>query len=280
VVTVHDISFEAHPEWFPRRQALRRRQTCRRACRSARLVLTISEFSRSELISRYRLPAERVVSVPLAADLLFRPEEQPAAAGRLRREFGIRGRMVLHAGTILNRRMIPLLLEAFVQVLKSDPDLTLVFAGENRSWPAIDLFGLAARRGIDDRIAAPGYVSDQDLSVLYNDAALTVYLSEYEGFGLPPLEALASGCPVITTAGHALQENFQGLACLYSGREPGALAQTILDQLALSEAEPWEARLERSRLAGERFSWERTAAETLALIAGAAGPSAKGEGSG
>ncbi len=88
VVTVHDISFEAHPEWFPRRQALRRRQTCRRACRSARLVLTISEFSRSELISRYHLPPERVVSVPLAADRRFQPEEQPSAEGRLRRELG------------------------------------------------------------------------------------------------------------------------------------------------------------------------------------------------
>ncbi len=278
VVTVHDISFEAHPEWFPRRQALRRRQTCRRACRSARLVLTISEFSRSELISRYHLPPERVVSVPLAADRRFQPEEQPSAEGRLRRELGIRGRIVLHAGTILNRRMIPLLLEAFAQVLKSDPDLTLVFAGENRSWPAIDLFGLAARHGIDDRIAAPGYISDEDLAVLYNAAALTVYLSEYEGFGLPPLEALASGCPVITTDGHALKENFHGLACLYPGREPGALALTILDQLSLSAAEPWSARLERSRLAGERFDWDRTAAETLSLIAGAAVNTGEGEG--
>lgn len=276
VVTVHDISFEAHPEWFPRRQAMRRRQTCRRACRSARLVLTISEFSRNELISRYHLPEDRVVTVPLAADRRFRPQEHPAAPGRLRRQYGFKGRMVLHAGTVLNRRMIPLLLEAFAQVLKADPDLTLVFAGENRSWPPIDLFGLAAHHGIDDRIAAPGYVSDDDLAALYNAAALTVYLSEYEGFGLPPLEALASGCPVITTDGHALQENFNGLACLYPGREPGALAQCMLDQLARSASETWASRLERSRLAGERFSWERTADRTLALIAGAAGPTEKG----
>ncbi len=271
VVAVHDISFEAHPEWFPRRQAMRRRHTCRRACGSARLVITCSEFSRSELISRYRLPPDRVVTVPLAADPRFRPEENPAAEVRLRREHGVRGRIILHAGTILNRRMIPLLLEAFALVLKADPDLTLVFAGENRSWPAIDLFGLAAEFGVDDRIAAPGYVDDQDLAALYNASALTVYLSEYEGFGLPPLEALASGCPVVTSEDNALKEHFHGLACLHQGREPGALAQTILDQLVLSGDEPWPSRLERSRLAVERFSWDRTADQTLSLIRRAGG---------
>jgi glycosyltransferase involved in cell wall biosynthesis len=271
VVAVHDISFEAHPEWFPRRQAMRRKYTCRRACGLARLVLTCSEFSRSELISRYRLPPELVVSVPLAADPRFRPEENPAAELRLRREHGIRGRIILHAGTILNRRMIPLLLEAFAQVLKADPGLTLVFAGENRSWPAIDLFSLAAAFGVEDRIAVPGYVSDRDLAALYNASALTVYLSEYEGFGLPPLEALASGCPVVTSDNKALKEHFHGLARLHHGREPGALAQTILDVLALSADEPWSARLARSRLAADRFSWDRTADQTLSLIHRAAG---------
>lgn len=266
VVTVHDISFEAHPEWFPRRQGLRRRYTCRRACRSADLVLTVSEFSRGELIRHYGLPPERVVAVPLAADHRFRPVEDPAAALRIHRQHGIRGRVILHAGTILNRRMIPLLLQAFSQVLRSDPDLTLVFAGENRSWPEIDLFRLAAQFGVDDRVAALGYVSDEELALLYNSAALTVYLSEYEGFGLPPLEALSSGCPVITSASGALKEHFQDLACLSSSREPGALAQAVLDQLALSDSESWETRLERSRLAAERFSWDRTAADTLSLI--------------
>jgi len=271
VVTVHDISFEAHPEWFPRRQALRRRHTCRRSCRSATLVLTVSEFSRSELIGRYGLAPELVVAVPEAADARFRPREDPAALTRLQRDLGIRGRLILHAGTILNRRMIPLLLEAFAQVLRSDPDLTLLFAGENRSWPTMDIFELASRHGVDDRVAAPGYVNDEDLAALYNAAALTIYLSEYEGFGLPPLEALCSGSPVITSADNALGENFQGLAHLHAGREAGALAQAIIDQLARSENEGWEDRLARSRKAAGRFSWERTARETMALILQAAG---------
>jgi glycosyltransferase involved in cell wall biosynthesis len=271
VVTVHDISFEAHPEWFPRRQRLRRRQTCRRACRSAGLVLTVSEFSRQELMSRYGLPPDRVAVVPLAAHHRFHPREDRSAETRLRRELGIRGRIVLHAGSILNRRMVPLVLEAFAQVLRAEPDLTLVFAGENRSWPAIDLFGLAAGLGVDDRVAAPGYISDDDLAALYSAADLTIYLSRYEGFGLPPLEALASGCRVVTSAGHALQENFQGLATLFQGGSAGGLAQEILDQLALASVEPWEGRLERSRRAAERFSWPKTAGDTLGLIRRAAG---------
>jgi len=271
VVTVHDISFEAHPEWYPRRQGLRLRQTCRRACRSARLVLTISEFSRQELMGHYGLPPERVAVVPLAANDRFRPREDRSAETRIRRKLGIRGRIVLHAGTILNRRMVPLVLEAFGQVLKTEPDLALVFAGENRSWPAIDLFSLAARFGVDDRVSAPGYIGDDDLAALYSAADLTIYLSQYEGFGLPPLEALASGCRVITTSGHALQENFQGLATLFQGSGAGALAQEILDQLALASVEPWEGRLDRSRRAATRYSWERTATETLALIRRAAG---------
>ena len=86
------------------------------------------------------------------------------------------------------------------------PGMTLLFAGANRSWPPIDIFGLAAGLGVDDRVAAPGYVSDADLAGLYNSAALTIYLSEYEGFGLPPLEALCSGCPVITSDGNALRQ--------------------------------------------------------------------------
>jgi len=271
LVTVHDISFETHPHWFPRRQGMRRRLTCRQSCRRADLVLTVSEFSRRQIVRCYDLPPEKVVAVPNAADPLFRPMESESAAQQIRRCHNIRGRIILHAGSILNRRMIPLLLESFSQVLKTDPRLTLVFAGENRSWPAIDLFVLATKYGVDDRVAALGFVSDQDLATLYNASALTVYLSEYEGFGLPPLEALASGCPALTSTGTALEENFSGLASLYAGREPGELAQLLLEQLARSAEESWEDRLQRSRRAGERFSWERTAGETLYLIRQTAG---------
>jgi len=262
-VSVHDISFEAHPEWFPRRQALRRRQICRKSCQRAVLILAPSQFTRSELIKYYGVAPEKIKVVPLASDARFQPSESPARDTKLRNTYGIRGRVVLHAGTILNRRLIPQLLEAFAQALRADPNLTLVFAGENRSWPRIEIFPLAEKLGIDDRVVVLGYVSDEELAAFYNLAQLTVYLSEYEGFGFPPLESIASGCPVVTSASSSLTEHFEGMALLHQGKDPGSLAQALLDQLAVSQMETWEDRRARSILACQRFSWLQTATSTL-----------------
>jgi glycosyltransferase involved in cell wall biosynthesis len=257
VLTIHDLSFQAHPEWFGWREGLRRRWLTRRSAERAALVLTDSEFSRREIVERLGIPAARARAIRIGA----RPGVSAAAPE------ADRG-LVLFVGSVLERRHVPELIEAFARVARANPGLRLAIVGENRTRPPIDLRGAAERLGVAARVDVHEYVDDGDLERLYARARAFVFLSEYEGFGLTPLEALAAGVPPLVLDTPVAREVY-GEAAAYVPSFDRGLVAASLERVLYDEAT-------RARILGEapatlaRYSWPAAARETLEALAAVA----------
>ena len=206
LVALHDLSFEVLPQEFGWRELWRRRLLARSAARRASRVLTLSRAVARQIEERYGVAAERIDVLPLAVDeAVFAPpprvEVIDAPSGER-----VDGPYVLYLGTILPRRRIDLLLEAFVPIARDRPDLRLVIAGANRLPQPEMLEDWIESAGLSDRVIDLGWVPERDLPALLSRAELSFYLSTYEGFGLPPMESLAAGTPPIVSRGLGLDD--------------------------------------------------------------------------
>jgi glycosyltransferase involved in cell wall biosynthesis len=252
VLAVHDVSFFAHPEWFPPREGLRRRLVTRAAARRAAVVITLSEFSAGEVVRWLGVPRDRVRLAPPAA-------EAPAAATTATP----RQAMVLYVGSLFTRRHIPDLIQGFARAAPFVDDARLVLIGDNRTNPPIDPASVAAEAGVGDRVEWRDYVSDADLADAYATARVFAFLSDYEGFGIPPLEALAAGVPplVLDTP---LSHEVYGDAALCVPADPDAIGRALVTLLTDEDA--------RARIlaAGARqlprYSWRSTAQTIRAAL--------------
>lgn len=260
VLTVHDVSFCAHPEWFSWREGTRRRTLTGRAARRAARVLTDSQFSRDEIVQRLGVDAARVQVIYLGPSGL---------APRVPRAIGAApGHLVLFVGSILARRHVPDLVEGFARLARRRPDVHLAIVGEARGLPAVDIAAHVRASGVQDRIQLRGFVSDDELASLYGTAAAFAFLSSYEGFGLTPLDAIESGVPPVVLDTPVAREIYGAAAHYVATPEPAvveaALERVLFDareRTRLAEAGP-------ARLA--RYTWAAAARQTLDAIVGAA----------
>lgn len=257
VVTIHDLSYLAHPEWFRPRERWRRGIVTRLSARRARAVLTVSQFSGDEVVRLTGIPRDRVTVVHHGVTV----RGLAPAADR-------RDPLVLYVGSIFNRRRVPDLLRAFAKVADAIPDAELAIVGDNRTWPFQDLAALAAELGIGARARLWSYVTDDVLSSLYGRASVFVFLSEYEGFGLTPLEALAQGVPAVVVDTPVAREVYgDGAVYVPCGdieATSRAMTSMLVDQSARRE------RLLAAAAVLARYSWSEAAARTLAVIESAA----------
>jgi len=234
VVTIHDLSFEVLPEEFGWRERWRRRLLARHAAGRAARVLTDTERVAGELGARYRIGRDRLGVVPLALDPVFlAPPAAPAVqAASALEELGVRPPYLLQVGTVLERRCPELVLEAFSELARERPGLSLVLAGANRLRRPLRLAETVARLGLEGRVTVLGYVADSVLPELYRRAELSLYVSRYEGFGLPPLESLACATPVVVSAGLALDEIWPDYPLRCASLERDELVRVIRRGLA------------------------------------------------
>jgi glycosyltransferase involved in cell wall biosynthesis len=262
VVTVHDVSFFAHPEWFRPREGLRRRWTCRAAAANAATVLTVSAFSKTEIVRWLGVPAHRVVVTPLGVSARVRPTgplDEPADGA---------APVVLFVGSQLNRRHVPDLVRAFTPLLARDGRARLVIVGENRSFPAEDAGVIARDLGIAAAVDLRPWIRDDDLAALYGQATAFAWLSTYEGFGLPPLEAMAAGVPVVAYDTPVAREVYGTAATLVPVGDVAAVSAALL---ALATDAPGRSASRQAGLAHvARFDWTRTGQATLAALREAA----------
>jgi len=267
VVSVHDISYESHPEFFPARTRARMRALVPRAVRSAAAVLTISEFSRRDIAERYRIDPARIVVTPLAAAPVFRPLPAAETESRLDR-LGITGPYVLAVGNVQPRKNLVRLLEAFALARqRMDLPHRLVLVGR-RAYRGDAILARQDALGLSAHVVTTGFVGDDDLVALYNGADVFAYPSLYEGFGLPILEAMECGAPVITSATTALPEVAGDAAELVDPCSVDDIA-AALGRLLTSPG--WRETLRaRGMLRASEFSWRRVAEETLAVYKQAA----------
>ena len=252
VVIVHDISFVAHPEWFRRKEGLRRRLLTRWSCRRAARVLTDSEASRRDIVAHFAIAPDRVDVVN--PGVLAMP-----AGGDIARES-----LVLSVGSIFNRRHVPDLIRAFTPIAKRHPAARLEIVGDNRTYPYQDLNAVVATEGTQSQVSVRAYVPDEQLPKLYARARAFALLSEYEGFGLPPLEALSCGVPPVLLDTPVARE-ICGPAALYVPNTERPVVAAALETLLFDE----DARRRVLQAAPEvlgRYSWTRAASQTLAAL--------------
>ena len=257
VLLVHDVSFVAHPEWFRVRERLRRSFLTRWASRRAKIVLTVSETARDEILSRFGLLPHRVRRI------------YPGISRLRARDPSLERRepFVLFVGSIFNRRHIPDLIEAFRLVWREHPEARLEIVGDNRTYPHQQLESVAAAEGLQDIVLLRSYVPDDTLADLYQRARAFAFLSEYEGFGHPPLEALAAGVPGVMLDTPGARETCLD-AAIYVTCRPKPIAAALA---TLLYDEGMRARiLEAAPGVLARYSWDNAAQQTLQAFEDAA----------
>jgi glycosyltransferase involved in cell wall biosynthesis len=260
VVTIHDVSFCAHPEWFGWREGLRRRWTCQLAAANATTVLTDSAFSRDEIVHWLGVPPSRVRVTPLGVSTRVRP---PVPGPR-----DDAAPLVLCVGTQLNRRHLPDLVRAFAPLARADARARLVIVGENRTFPRQDPLAVARDLGVGAAVEVRPWVADDELAALYGAATTFAWLSTYEGFGLPPLEAMAAGVPVVAYDTAVAREVYDSAAALVPVGHVDAVTAALI--AFATDPRRRDAHRDAGRLQAARFDWTRTAQATLSALREAA----------
>ena len=268
VVTIHDLSYLAYPRSLSPRARLVLTGLVPVSVRRAARVIAVSAFTRQDLVSRYGIAEEKITVIHEAAGPEFRVVDD-AAAQQLPE--GVTEPYILAVGNLEPRKNLARLIDAFATVAR-EPGVSvkLALVGKAKSEAAA-LARLVERHGLGDRVVFTGFLSEDQLVLLYNRAALFVYPSLYEGFGLPPLEAMACGCPVVASNVTAMPEVLGDAALLVDPTSTAALAGAMAEILRRDDLAR-DLRAQGLRRAA-RYSWARAAEETRAVYREAvAGP--------
>ncbi len=265
VVTIHDLLPFRFPRSFRTWHRTYTRIVLPRVARAARAVITVSDASRRDVVELLGVAEDRVTVVPNGVDPVFAPvPPESDAAQDARRRLGLPGDFVLAVGAIEPRKNLARLLRA-IRALRSRPataDIRLIHAGPE-AWLSDDLPGLVRELDLSDTVRFLGYVSAGDLATLFSLARVFVYPSLGEGFGIPVVEAMACGCPVVTSNVSSLPEVAGGAAALVDPASVEEIADAV-GALWRDEARRRDLAA-RGRVRAAAFTWERTARETAAV---------------
>jgi len=262
-VSIHDLSFEHLPLTFKRRSRMQLRLTVRRSARRAAHVLALSESARNDIIDTYGIPGERVTAIPLAAPARFAPVLDEKELQRVRQTYGIEGDYILSVGSIQPRKNLPRLIAAYGSLCRQRPAgklPKLVLVGK-QAWLYGETLRAISKNGIGPLTVLTGYVPDSDLPALYSGACCFIYPSYFEGFGLPPLEAMTCGTPVIAGNRTSLPEVIGDAGILVDPFNEDAIANAIKEIVDNPQLRT-ELRTKGLKQAA-RFTWTETALKTL-----------------
>lgn len=262
VVTIHDLSALLHPEKHRSRLVRRARLRLPLVVRTADMIITPTESVKREVCQHFNLKADKVTAIHLAARRIFRPLPF-VQTDEVRNRLGVEDDFLLFVGTLEPRKNLLTLLKAFEQVLAHScfrPQL--VIAG-GEGWLMDALSDFIRKPSISERLRITGYLSDDELRALYSSCRCFIYPSVYEGFGLPPLEAMACGAPVIAGRIPSLQETLGDAARLLEPLDADALAKSIIE--LLEDKNQREVLMAAGREQAAKYSWEQTARLTLGV---------------
>jgi len=277
IATIHDLTFEHLPETFKRRSWMQLRLTVRRTARTAAHIITPSEFTRRDLIETYHVAPERISVTPYAAASHFRPAPVEAVA-EVKRRYGIGGDYLLAVGSIQPRKNLVRLIRAYSDLRRTRSQAKLprlVLVGK-RAWLYGETLRAVEQSGVASEVIFTGYVPEHDLPALYTGALCFVYPSYFEGFGLPPLEAMACGVPVIAGDRTSLPEVVGDAGLLVNPFDEDAigagLARLIDDEVLRADLRT------RGQARAALFNWRETARQTLAVYQRTIGGKMRDEG--
>jgi glycosyltransferase involved in cell wall biosynthesis len=251
-----------HPEFLPTPRAIQLQLSTRHTLKRAAKVITISEFSRQHIARVFGVDPAAIAVTPLASQESFRVMNRELARQVVRHKLGIDRPYILHVGDLHPRKNQIGLIQAFRELLAAHPHLPhmLVLAGK-QTWFAPKVLDQVRKSGLQERILLPGFVDDDFLPALYNAADLFAFPSFYEGFGLPVVEAMACGRPIVCSSATALPEVVDGAGLFFDPHSVGDQTRALRDILLDPEL---SARMERKSLQRAAFyDWRETARKTL-----------------
>jgi glycosyltransferase involved in cell wall biosynthesis len=261
VVTVHDLIFLRYPERYQAGKRLYLQALTGWSVRHARRVIAVSEATARDITALLGVPRRRITVIPNGVERDHLRPLPPEEIGAFRRARGLPESTILYVGTLEPRKNLPALIRAYAAIREAT-GATLVIAG-GKGWFYDEIFATVRALGLEDAVRFPGYVPDVELPLWYNSARVFAYPSLYEGFGLPALEAMACGVPVVAAATAALPEVVGDAGLLVEPQSETALAgalRAVLTDSALA------ARLAAAGpLQAARFSWPAAARRTLAV---------------
>jgi glycosyltransferase involved in cell wall biosynthesis len=262
VVSVHDVSYLEHPQYFTRYRALQLRLTVKRTVEKAAAILTPSDFSRTAILRHYSIDPDKVHVVPNAVSSEFRPIERQTAQNALQKKFGLTAPFVLMVGDLQPRKNHLGLLRAFEELIGQHPHLPhhMVFVGKE-TWYTGEVRRAIELSSVKGRVHITGFVNDSDLVQFYGACDLFVFPSFYEGFGLPILEAMACGRAVVCSNTTAMPEVANAAGILFDPASDREMFRAMADVLLDSDLRQRLERLGANRAA--QFSWEKSARMTL-----------------
>jgi len=259
VVTVHDLGYLYHPEAHPFFQRRYLDWSTRRHARLARRLIADSEATRADLIKHYQANPRLISVVHLGYDPALKPVSDSAS---VKARYNIRGDYLLYIGTLQPRKNLLRLLEAFYRVGQSYP-VSLVLAG-GKGWLYETIFERVQTLGLSERVILPGFIAEEDKAALISGALVYVYPSLYEGFGLPLLEAMACGAPILTSNVSSMPEIAGDAALLVDPYDVEAMAEALMR--LLSDAGLRQTLIEKGFQRLPNFSWGKAAQQVLQIL--------------
>jgi glycosyltransferase involved in cell wall biosynthesis len=260
VFTLHDTAYLLFPQYHLLQNRVYLTLMMPRFLARADRIIAVSEATRRDALRCYRLAPEEIVVIPEGVEPRFRPEPNPTRLAAVRQKYALPERFILCVGTIEPRKNLPTLLDAYGALRQNHPQVGLVIAG-SQGWLYESFFDRLRSLGLENRVTLTGYVPDDDLPALINCAEVFAFPSVFEGFGLPPLEAMACGVPVVCSNASSLPEVVGEAGLLLPPHDVRAWADALARSLtdAQLRADLRARGLARSRL----FTWEAAALHTL-----------------
>ena len=262
VISVMDLSFITQPQAHKRFNRLYLSQLSRASCRRAKRVIAISEWTKRDIVQHFGVPADRVDVTPLGVNHEHFKPASPEAVAAFRQQYNIGDNAIFYLGSVEPRKNLPRLIEAFALLNAQQPALRAqLFIGGNLAWKYDDVFASIQQRGLSEQIKLIGRVNDDDLPKWYSACAVMAYPSLYEGFGLPPLEAMACGAPVVTSNVTSLPEVVGDAGILVEPTDAPAIAEAL--QRVLCDEDLRNEMRRKSLQRAAQFTWQRTAELTM-----------------
>jgi len=264
VVTVHDIISILFPASIPFASRMFYSRWMPYSYRAATEIITISQSTKADIQSVLKIPEEKITVIPLAVDEKFKEKLSPDRVREVREKYKLPENYLLHVGTLEPRKNLEFLIDVFHELLnqKGNESLSLVITGK-KGWYFEGLFEKVRELNLGERVIFTGYLDEKDKPALYHGAKIFVFPSLYEGFGLPPLEAMASGVPVISSNTSSMPEVVGEAGILLSPKNKTGWVKAISD---VNQNEGLRLDMIQKNIAQvSKFSWEKTAKETVAV---------------
>jgi len=260
VVTFHDMTFFLYPHLHTRSKRIFFPTAIRLSARLADALIAVSENTKKDAVRLLGIPGDKITAIPHGVGEEFRPITDARLLENIRLKYSLPQDFILNVGVVEPRKNLTLLLKSYQRLRFHGISFPLVVVG-GLGWMYEDVFSLAESLGIKELVYFTGYVPNHDLPIIYNLAKVFVYPSIYEGFGLPPLEAMACGTPVITTAVSSMPEHVGDAGILIPPQDEKALTNAL--QKLINDSTLQEELSNKGPERASQFTWKRTAQETI-----------------